>query len=303
MFGFLNVSKPVGITSHDVVAKVRKLVGLKQVGHAGTLDPKAQGVLPIALGCACRLMRFLATDKVYLGEILLGTRTTTDDLEGAIVAQVAVDANVANLLEAAVADLVGTYDQTPPAYSAVHHDGKRLYELARTGRVPETIRSRQVTVDAIDILDVNLPVVRVRIKCSGGTYIRAIARDLGEKLGCGACLKTLIREQSGPFLIADAHSLESLAELAAGDRFTEAVIPPQKVLALELVSVNKDAARLLSMGQYLPIASLSSADKSEFNDGKLCLAMFEQSLVAVCSVTQDNELHPEVVVANARTLA
>jgi len=216
---------------------------------------------------------------------------------------VAVDANVANLLEAAVADLVGTYDQTPPAYSAVHHDGKRLYELARTGRVPETIRSRQVTVDAIDILDVNLPVVRVRIKCSGGTYIRAIARDLGEKLGCGACLKTLIREQSGPFLIADAHSLESLAELAAGDRFTEAVIPPQKVLALELVSVNKDAARLLSMGQYLPIASLSSADKSEFNDGKLCLAMFEQSLVAVCSVTQDNELHPEVVVANARTLA
>ena len=303
MFGFLNVSKPIGITSHDVVAKVRKLAGLKQVGHAGTLDPSATGVLPIALGRACRLLRFLATDKIYLAEILLGTRTTTDDLEGPVLTQVPIDKGIAGSLDGVLALLVGTQDQIPPVYSAVHHDGKRLYELARTGQAPENVKSRQVTVDSIDILDVNLPVVRLRIKCSGGTYIRAIARDLGEKLGCGACLKTLIREQSGPFSLAEAHSLEELAEMAASERLLAAVVPPQKMLALAVVNIDRDAARLISMGQFLPIASQTSASKSDFNDGKLCLVMCEDSLVAVCSVTPDNELHPEVVVANARSLA
>lgn len=300
MLGFLNVLKPAGMTSHDVVARLRKLTGIKQIGHAGTLDPAATGVLPLALGSACRLLRFLGTDKTYVAEFLLGTRTTTDDLEGAVLAQIPVEALVIEQVESALADLVGIQKQIPPAYSAVHHDGKRLYELARMGKLPADVKPRSITVDAIEILEVNIPVLRLRVRCSGGTYIRAIARDLGDKLGVGACLKSLLREKSGPFLLSVARSLEELASLAESGRLLEALIPPEQVLDIDIVNVDRDAARMVASGQNLPLASISLVSK---NDDKLCLVMFEHSLIALCAVTQDNKLQPEVVVRNAKSLA
>jgi tRNA pseudouridine55 synthase len=303
MLGFINVSKPAKMTSHDVVAKLRKMTGLKQVGHAGTLDPAATGVLPIALGSACRLLRYLTNDKIYVAEILLGTCTTTDDLEGSVLSQLPVEDAIADSLADALSGFVGTQMQKPPTFSAVHHDGKRLYELARTGNAPVDVKARQVTVESIELLTVNLPVIQVRIKCSGGTYIRAIARDLGEKLGLGACLKSLIREQSGPFSLSESCSLEFLASLAVNDKLIEAIIAPQKVLDLGIVDVDRDMAKLVAMGQYLPIIPLSTESTREIKDDKLCLVTFEQSFLALCSVTEDGRLHPEVVVRNAESLA
>jgi tRNA pseudouridine55 synthase len=303
MLGFVNVFKPAGMTSHDVVKRLRKLSGIKQVGHAGTLDPKATGVLPIALGKACRLLRFLASDKIYLAEVLLGRRSTTDDMEGEVLDEMPVGEDVPASIESVVAQFVGVQNQVPPAYSAIHHDGKRLYELARTGNLPTDIKARRVEIDVIDILAVELPVLRLRIHCSGGTYIRSIARDLGEKLGCGACLKSLVREQSGPFTLSKTQPLEALVDLADAGRLAEVVIPAQQVLPLCQVEVDQGAARLLAMGQYLPLTSLSGISESDFNSDKLCLAMLEDSIVAVCSVTKDNRLRPEVVLTHAKSLA
>ncbi|PWU02674.1 MAG: tRNA pseudouridine(55) synthase TruB [Candidatus Melainabacteria bacterium] len=302
MLGFVNVSKPAGMTSHDVVKRLRKLSGIKQVGHAGTLDPAATGVLPIALGKACRLLRFLTSDKIYLAEILLGKRTTTDDTEGEVLDERPIGEHVPASIKAAVTELIGVQDQVPPAYSAIHHDGKRLYELARAGNVPTDVKARRIKVDSIDILAVDLPVIRLRVHCSGGTYIRSIARDLGEKLSCGACLKGLVREQSGPFALAQAQSLEALNDLADADRLAEVVIPPQKVLSLPQVSVDRETAGLLAMGQYLPLMSLPRISERDFNSDKLCLAMLDDSIVAVCSATQDNRLRPEVVLTHAKSL-
>jgi tRNA pseudouridine55 synthase len=278
------------------------MTGIKQIGHAGTLDPSATGVLPMALGSACRLLRFLTTDKVYLAEVLLGRRTTTDDLTGDILAELPVGENIDQALQEALLSFVGPQQQMPPAYSAIHHGGKRLYELARAGVTPSDVQPREIKIEAIDLLAMQLPTIQVRIKCSGGTYIRSIARDLGEKLGTGACLQSLIREKSGPFLLDQALSLESLAELAISGRLGEALISPEKVLGLDIVDVDEDKARTLALGQYLPINLLSSSNQNEFTDGKLCLVMCQRSLIALCGVTEDKRLHPEVVISHAKSL-
>jgi tRNA pseudouridine55 synthase len=302
LFGFLNIYKPSKLTSHDVVTRLRKMTGVKQIGHAGTLDPMAVGVLPMAIGSATRLLRFLETDKIYIAEVLLGTATTTDDLDGQVLSEKTVDSAVASILPSVVAGFVGEQKQKPPAYSAIHHGGKRLYELAREGNIPDDVPLRDVWVEGIDIVSVELPVVKLRIKCSGGTYIRAIARDLGEKLGFGACLKSLIREKSGPFLLSQAHTLEALDELAQGNRLADAIVPPQAVLKMDIVKVDREKAKILATGQHLPVSSVASMTDDEAVDGKLCLVMCENSLIALCQVTKDNRLHPEVVVGHAKSL-
>ena len=210
-FGFINVHKPIGITSHDVVNKIRRLVGVKQVGHGGTLDPLAEGVLPVAVGSACRLLRFLPQDKTYVAEILLGQQTTTDDIEGDVIRSADASSISTQAIKEALSKFKGEIDQVPPFFSAIHVDGKRLYELARAGNTAVEIKPRKVTIYKLEILRIALPVVQVRVACSSGTYIRSIARDLGDNLGCGGCLHSLVREQAGLFWLDKSLTLEAIA--------------------------------------------------------------------------------------------
>lgn len=219
MQGFLNLNKSFGWTSHDCVARVRKLLRLKRVGHAGTLDPAATGVLPIALGKATRLLQYLPGGKAYQATIRLGVKTTTDDLQGEILFSQSCSGLNLPEVKAAIAQFEGKIEQIPPIYSAIQVDGKRLYDLARQGETVE-VPARIVEVSSIEILDWregDFPELDVAIACGSGTYIRAIARDLGAVLNTGGTLAALTRTQSNNFQLTSSITLDDLeAQLQAG---------------------------------------------------------------------------------------
>lgn len=208
MFGFLNIYKPSGMTSHDVVAKLRRITKIKQIGHTGTLDPFAEGVLPICIGKATRLIEYLSDDKEYIATVQFGAETTTYDLEGE---QVSVsDIKICQSdIEKFLKDFEGEIFQTPPIYSAIKVKGKKLYEYARKGEEVK-IEPRKVFIKKIElkIFDEKSQQAEILIKCSKGTYIRSIAYDLGQKLGCGGYLIKLVRTQAGDFRIEDSILLE-----------------------------------------------------------------------------------------------
>ncbi len=221
MHGVLVVAKPTGPTSHDVVALVRRLAGTRRIGHGGTLDPFASGVLPLFLGGATRVVEYhLGDDKAYRATICFGSTSTTDDLDGELtpVAGPAVDRSA---VEAGLAAMLGRQLQRPPAFSAVQVGGRRAYAMARAGETVE-LPPRAVTLHALDLLewdetDPARPIATVDVRCSAGTYVRALARDLGERLGTGAYLGALVRSASGPFRLEDAHPLDGIREAAAAD--------------------------------------------------------------------------------------
>ena len=211
MFGFLNVYKPQGKTSHDVVAFLRRVTGVKQIGHTGTLDPFAEGVLPICIGKATRLIEYLKDDKAYIGMVQLGKSTTTYDIEGDT-AKVNDNVNViVDEIESALQSFRGEIEQLPPVYSAIKVKGKKLYEYARNGEEikPEP---RMVNVYKLEIInyDKELKQLELYIECSKGTYIRSIANDLGEKLGTYGHLIKLVRVKAGDFGVKDSVKLENL---------------------------------------------------------------------------------------------
>jgi len=197
MIGWLNVRKEKGITSHDVVYKVRKALGFKKVGHAGTLDPMATGVMVIAVGKATRLIQFLAETKRYKAKILLGITTTSLDADGQIlkVSEVNVEKEQ---VESIIKKYVGKIQQTPPMVSALHHNGVRLYDLARKGIEVER-KSRDIEIYSIDLLNLDIPTIEIDVKCQSGTYIRVLADDIGKELGCGAHLIGLERTEANEF--------------------------------------------------------------------------------------------------------
>ncbi|KJH72550.1 tRNA pseudouridine(55) synthase TruB [Aliterella atlantica] len=214
MQGFINLDKQAGFTSHDCVALVRKNLRLKRVGHGGTLDPTATGVLPIALGKATRLLQYLQTNKAYQATIRLGVVTTTDDLAGEVIASQPVNGVELTQVSAALKQFTGKIKQIPPKYSAIQVEGKRLYDLARSGKEIE-VPTRIVEVFKIEILDWrggDYPEIDVAIACGAGTYIRAIARDLGMILQTGGTLAALRRTQSSGFNISDSITLDQLKE-------------------------------------------------------------------------------------------
>lgn len=224
--GFLVVDKPPGVTSHDVVAIVRAVTGLKKVGHTGTLDPFATGVLPLALGAATRLIQYLDEDqKVYDAGILLGRATDTGDPTGSVTEERPVPPLDRVTVERVLAGFVGTRMQTPPRYSAVKVAGRPLYAYARAGEAVE-VRARPVRIDAMDLADFDPPRLRVVIRCSRGTYARVIAEEVGEALGTVGHLDELRRLASGPFHIEHAVGLSRLAEIVAGDPDWTRVLRP-----------------------------------------------------------------------------
>ena len=203
MDGIINVYKEEGFTSHDVVAKLRGICRQKKIGHTGTLDPQATGVLPVCLGSATRACEML-TDrtKEYVAELLLGQMTDTQDITGTVLEEKDVKVTEEAVRET-VLSFVGDYMQIPPMYSALKVNGKKLCDLAREGKTVER-QARPVKILTIDILDVTLPRVRMRVHCSKGTYIRTLCQDIGEKLGCGGCMESLLRTQVSEFLLKDA---------------------------------------------------------------------------------------------------
>ena len=197
--GVINVYKEQGFTSHDVVAKLRGIVGQKKIGHTGTLDPDAVGVLPVCLGRATKLCDMLTDkDKVYEAVMLLGVETDTQDTTGQILKSSETDEITEEQVRAAVLNFVGDYNQVPPMYSALKINGKKLYELAREGKTVER-KSRKVQIHGIRILEMNLPHVRMEVDCSKGTYIRTLCHDIGEKLQVGGCMEELERTKVRPF--------------------------------------------------------------------------------------------------------
>ena len=222
--GIIIINKPKGGSSHKCVGAVRKAMNMKKVGHTGTLDPEASGVLPILIGTATRAAEFLtAEDKKYKATILLGTKTDTLDMAGTVLEENPVTVTEDEVRDA-VASFVGDISQIPPMYSAIQVNGQRLYHLARQGIDIER-EARNVTIFSIDIEDISLPYVTINVHCSKGTYIRTLASDIGDKLGCGACIKDLCRTASGTYSIEDAITPEELLKLSEEGRADEVIIP------------------------------------------------------------------------------
>lgn len=230
MNGVLVIDKPSGWTSHDVVNKVRRIAGTKKVGHLGTLDPSATGVLPLLLNRATRLAQFFGeNEKEYVGVIRFGWATNTYDAEGDPLGDRTEVALRPSDLESALSGFRGTFQQIPPPVSAKKIDGKPAYVLARKN-LPVDLKPVEVTVHELELLETGPDWVRIRVLATAGTYLRSIAHDAGIQLGCGAHLAGLQRTRSGPFVLAQAHTLEDLATMAGAGRLKDALIPAAELL-------------------------------------------------------------------------
>ena len=217
--GVLNIYKPRGFTSHDVVAKLRGILKQKKIGHTGTLDPEAVGVLPVCLGNATRACELLTDkDKEYVAELLLGVKTDTQDMTGQILQESCVEVTEQEV-RMALEGFLGDYDQIPPMYSALKVNGKKLYELARAGKEVER-KARSVRIHGIEVLEIDIPRLTIRVSCSKGTYIRTLCHDLGEKLGCGAAMERLERTRSGSFVKEEAITLKELEQKVKEEKET-----------------------------------------------------------------------------------
>lgn len=250
--GFLNLHKSAGWTSHDCVAKLRRLLNTKKVGHAGTLDPAATGVLPVAVGRATRLLQYLPSEKAYRAVVQLGTTTDTDDLEGQIQTQTSANHLTQSEVAEQLAQFQGEIEQIPPLYSAIHVQGQRLYDLARRGEAVD-VPSRTVTVHSLDIVSWQpgeIATITFDIACGAGTYIRSIARDLGQKLGVGGTLASLLRTQSSGFTLETSVALDTLTAQPPDEI---ALLSPVGAMAhLPPIVLSPEDGRRWCLGQRLP---------------------------------------------------
>lgn len=252
-WGFINLQKPQGWTSHDCIGKLRRLLRIKKIGHGGTLDPMATGVLPVAVGKATRLLQYLPKAKTYEAIVRFGVKTTTDDLEGEAIAQQPCPGLTLAQVEAELPKFMGKIMQVPPAFSAIQRDGKRLYELARQG-IEVEVPSREVEIFNLEILGWqggDFPELKLQIKCGEGTYIRAIARDLGEILGTGATLAGLIRTRSGGLHLQNSISLTEVEAQLDQDIFV-CQQPNQLLAHLERITLDENQAIAWSYGKKIP---------------------------------------------------
>lgn len=286
--GVLVIDKPSGMTSHDVVNTVRRLARTRRVGHAGTLDPMATGVLVVLVGPATRLSRFaMHGNKRYRSVVRLGETTNTYDADGDITERSPVTADQAEI-RTALAAFEGPIQQIPPMYAAIKVKGRKLYELARQGKEIER-EPRTITIHDIDILDWQPPDLTLEIACSPGTYIRSLAHDLGQKLGCGGHIKELRRVTSGPFTIAQARPLAELEELYQDGNLEEALLPPQAALSTMPVAVmTPEQERALRYGQQIDLVTSDNVESVQAHDG-------QGNLIAVLAKVTDTQYRPTLV--------
>lgn len=266
--GVLNIYKEKGYTSHDVVAKLRGIVGQKKIGHTGTLDPDAVGVLPVCLGKATKLCDMLTDkNKTYETVMLLGRVTDTQDVSGTILKKSDTSALDETTVRNAIYSFLGDYMQIPPMYSALKVNGKKLYELAREGIEVER-KARPVKILDIQIKEVNLPRVRMVVTCSKGTYIRTLCHDIGELLECGACMEELVRTKVSCFDIEDAVTLEQVSALKQEGRLEEILIPIDEMFSdYEAVSLKEEFMSFVYNGNVFFPKHLNQY--IELTDGKM----------------------------------
>lgn len=277
MNGIINIYKEKGFTSFDVVAKLRGILKTRKIGHTGTLDPDAEGVLPVCIGKATKICELL-TDKTkeYEAVMLLGRTTDTQDVTGETLTQQEVRCS-AKEVEKAVLSFVGDYMQVPPMYSALKVNGKKLYELAREGKTVER-KPRPVHFYEIEILDIDFPLVRFRVTCSKGTYIRTLCHDIGEKLGCGAAMETLLRTKVGRFTLDDAITLAQTEEAVRNGEIEQRILGIEEILAeYPRVCCTKEGDRLLANGNPLVQALVNAEEK----DGWIRMCNSEGSFAGV----------------------
>lgn len=258
MNALFNVYKPKGPTSHDVVARIRRASGVKRVGHAGTLDPLAEGVLLIAVGQATRVLEYLTSlDKGYLAEVTFGVETNTYDAEGQVVATRPTDGLTRERIVAALGAFRGEIEQRPPAYSAISVGGRRLYDLARHGK-PVDAPLRRVTISRLELVEWSSPVARLCVACSKGTYIRSLAHDLGQALGTGAYLSVLARLRVGGFLAHNAVPLSELEDRLRSGRWQDVALPPDAALShLPRIELSAADGACLARGMAIPAAAVT----------------------------------------------
>ena len=272
MFGFLNVYKPVGKTSHDVVAYFRKLLKIKKIGHTGTLDPFAECVLPICVGNSTRLIEYLPDDKAYLAFVQLGKATDSYDTEGNVIFE--SDKKVTKeQLVSALTSFEGEIEQLPPMYSAIKVKGKKLYEYAREGKTI-SVAPRQVTIHKIELknFDEEKQEAQVYIECSKGTYIRSIANDLGQNLCCGGYLTRLIRTKAGKFLVKDSIKMQDYKSIEFVEKH---LVEPISMLNYPLYNLNTSEKLDISNGKPLLNKSINNAEN--------IILVYNDSIKAVAS--------------------
>lgn len=264
--GVINVYKEKGYTSHDVVARLRGILKQKKIGHTGTLDPQAEGVLPVCLGNGTKLCDMLTEKrKEYIAEFLFGVTTDTQDLTGTVLSRRQAELTCEEA-ECAVKSFLGEYDQIPPMYSACKVNGKRLYELAREGKEVER-KARRVMIYELEILSMNLPEVKIRVVCSKGTYIRTLCHDIGEKLGCGAAMKTLLRTRVERFSLAEAKKLSEIEVLAKDKNLEQILVSVEEMFSqLPAIMVKEAFQSMVQNGNPLFLRQI--AGKTGWTDGE-----------------------------------
>ncbi|MGM9994149.1 MAG: tRNA pseudouridine(55) synthase TruB [Candidatus Avigastranaerophilus sp.] len=278
MFGFLNVNKPSGITSHKVISMLRKITGIKQIGHAGTLDPLACGVLPVAIGKATKLIDYLTEDKEYIAGMYLGKVSDTFDIEGSVEETYAKKAELSEI-ENVLNEFRGLTTQIPPAFSAVHYNGKRLYELARKGTIPDDIPKREINIYKNEIVsfDFEKQILKLDIECSKGTYIRTIINDIGKALGTGAVMYELVRVKSASLTLENSLILD---ESMTKSDIEKNIIPPQNILPIHCIEIKKSDFEKVKNGNK--IENVYNAENTvilTFNNIPLALSVSENEFI------------------------
>lgn len=288
--GVLNVYKEKGFTSHDVVARLRGIVGQKKIGHTGTLDPDATGVLPVCLGKATKLCDMLTDkNKTYETVMLLGKTTDTQDVSGTVISEKTVGVMDSSDIEQCILSFVGDYMQIPPMYSALKVNGKKLYELAREGIEIER-KARPVSILNIKIKEINIPRISMEVTCSKGTYIRTLCHDIGEKLGCGACMEELTRTKVSRFDIKESLTLSQIEEKKMSGNLEDIIIPVDEMFSEYEAVFLKEA--------YVPYAYNGNTflpkhieNRIELKDGKLVRVYNnDNEFIAIYKFVEDNYL-------------
>ena len=293
MNGILNVLKPPGMTSHDVVSLIRRLTGVRKVGHTGTLDPLAAGVLPVCLGHATRVIRFLENDKEYRVEVAFGISTTTGDVSGEIINKCDSSGLSAVSLERELENYTGEIEQVPPMTSAIHFQGRRLYELARAGCVVER-QSRKVKLYSLQLKKLiswktETPLAVLDVGCSAGTYIRSLCMDIGEKLNCGAHVRFLLRTRAGMFSLDKSITLEEIQVLKDQNLLKENLISAKEALShLAEIQVKTSSLPAVRAGNYLYTAGIVNLPRRKPSSDEPVRLCSGENLLAIANVLEEN---------------
>ncbi len=286
LFGFLNINKPEGMSSHNVVYILRKLLGIKQIGHSGTLDPMATGVLVVGIGKATRLFELLKEEKEYIATMKFGYESETLDTEGECIKNEEYFPEEEEL-KAVLKSFLGETEQIPPKYSAIKVKGKKLYELARQGKNIENIAPRQIKIKDIELLDIDGNIAKIKVNCSKGTYVRSLIRDIAKKLGTTAVMSDLVRTKSGLFKIENSIELNEYTEVSD---IKNSLINPLDVLEYKHVEIDNSDFKKVKNG--IPYELISSED---FKQSETVILTFNNQIVSIGNVLGNKIIQKKVL--------